>query len=114
MKKILMIATVLFFSTTSTAGLLDVYKVVDTNNTSTKVDSKAAEVKSKIDSKLSKITEKATKAEDKTTAKQEEIKATLEERLAELTKKGEGDTTEANNIKAEIESLQKLINAARQ
>ncbi len=114
MKNLLILALALTISTSATAGLTDLYNAIDTNKTaSTKVDNKAAEIKNKLDSKLGKIAEKATKAEEESTAQQEKLKSKLEAKLAELVSEGKGSSDKANEIKAEIESLKKLIEAAQ-
>ena len=113
MKKLLILTTALIISTASVAGLTDVYNAIDTNNTSTKVDQKAAQIKNKINTKLNKLSDKKIAAEESTTAKQEALKASLEKKLAKLTRSGEGNSEQATELKAEIESLQKLIDAAQ-
>lgn len=113
MKNLFIFVTALMISTASVAGIIDVYNAVDSNNTSTKVDQKAATLKKKADSKLNKLTQKTTAAEEKSTAAQEKLKAKLESKLAKLEKKGEGNSSQANDIRAEIESLKKLIEAAQ-
>ncbi len=115
MKKLLVLSTALFLSTTAVAGLTDVYNAVNSNpgTSATKVDQKAAEIKNKLDAKLGGIQDKIAAQKDESNTKQEALKAQLEEKLAELKKNGEGDSSKAADIKAEIESIQKLIDAAK-
>lgn len=113
MKKLLVLATAFMISTAAVAGLTDVYNAIDTNNTSTKVDQKAAALKNKIDSKLNKLSDKATTAETKSTEKQEALKESLEKKLSDLQSKGQGNSEQATEIKSEIAALQRLIDAAR-
>ncbi len=114
MRKLFILATAIMISSAANAGLTDLYNAVNTNEkANTKVEAKAAEVKNKIDSKLNILNKKAASTEESTTAKQEEIKAQLEEKLAALVQKGEGNSETAEKIKAEIQALQKLIDAAR-
>lgn len=115
MKKLLLISTVLLISTASVAGLTDVYNSINSNPdaSATKVDLKAAELKNKIDAQLGGIQDKIASQKDESATKQEALKAQLEEKLAELKKNGEEDSSQAAGIKAELESIQKLIDAAK-
>lgn len=115
MKKLLVLATALMLSSASFAGVTDVYNAINSNpdENATKVDQKASALKSKVDSKLSNLQNKLADKSSSATAKQENLKAQLEEKLANLVKSGNGDSSKANELKAEIESLQKLIEAAR-
>ncbi len=113
MKKLLLVtATFVFVSISAQAGLRDLYNKIDTNTNenSTIVDQKAADLKKKIQSKTEAFTEKY---ESKSTAEQESIKEKLEEKLANLVAKGEEKSEKALQIQAEIASLTKLIEAAK-
>lgn len=115
MKKLLVLSTALLLSTAAVAGLTDVYNAVNSNPgaSATKVDQKAAEIKNKLDAKLGGIQDKVAAQKGESAAKQEALKAQLEEKLAKLKNSGEGNSSQAAGIKAELESLQKLIDAAK-
>ena len=115
MKKLLVLSAALFISTAAVAGLTDVYNAVNSNPdaSATKVDQKAAEIKNKLDAKLGGIQDKVAAQKDEGNAKQETLKAQLEAKLSELKNSGEGNSSQAADIKAEIESVQKLIDAAK-
>lgn len=109
MKKILAFLLALTICPIAHAGLLDVFNAVNTktDENSTYVDKKAAEIKTKIEDKI------ASKYLNKSTDEQESMLESLKEKLAELKESGEEKTTQYANIQAEIESLKKLIEAAK-
>ncbi len=114
MKKLLILVASVMISTASFAALTDLYNAIDTNKpTETKVDAKAAEVKGKIDSKLNAIAAKKETKEMSLVEKQNAFKAQMEEKLAELVKKGEGESDAAKRLQAEIKAFQKLMDATR-
>ena len=115
MKKLFVLSTALLLSTAAVAGLTDVYNAVNSNPgaSATKVDQKAAEIKNKLDAKLGGIQDKVAIPKSESAVKQEALKAQLEAKLAELKNSGEGTSAQAADIKAELESLQKLIDAAK-
>ncbi len=109
MKKILVLSAGLLLAACADDRLVNVYNAIDTNTTeeSTVVDKKAAALKLKLNEKMA-------TAADSTLAEKEELKTKLESKLAGLKADGEGSSAEALQIQREIESLQRLINAARQ
>lgn len=113
MNKILIISTVLFLSVSAQAGLMDVYNKIDTNTSenSTYVDQKAAALKKKIQDKTDALTQKY---ETASISEQETAKSKLEKKLEDLKSKGESKSQKAKELQAEIDSLNKLIEAAQQ
>lgn len=116
MKKLLALTAALLISTTSFAGVTEVYNAIDNNPdaAATHIDKKAAELKNKIDGKLTKLKTKAAEKSVSALTSQESLKSQLEEKLSSLVASGKGNSSKADEIRAEIESLTKLINAAQQ
>lgn len=115
MKKLYVLALALIISAPSFAGLTDVYNAINSNpdSSASKIDQKAAGLKNKIDSKLIGLQAKTAEKSAATLSSQESLKAKLEEKLAGLVANGEEKSSKADELRAEIESLTKLIEAAK-